>query len=1095
MPYSSLPNFILSLIKNISGKIDKEYLKHVKSLNNISINELIDEIEELSKKYKILFIFDQFEDFFTSQVDQNIFFEFIQKITSPKIDSRIIFSIRRDYISYFLNLNLKYQTRLEYPDFFRNSLDNEYLHYVGYFLKDEIDSILKELLNRYISYSNKLEKHYEKILNIFSSNREIKPIILQIIGLSLENILREERGLSQFIDTINIFDSHFKLKQLWISEIIQDCGEENKILVSLILYLLNWKKDTCSVKTKAEIKWEITNIIEYKKRSNEQISNSILSFLDSSLTILSKSRLLTCSPSIDSQFDRYELSYPEFSDDISSLVSPKLTSVFGDDINFIRNIITYNGIKQHISNESVQKEYARSKKIAIAGISGLVSLSLKLLENQKYLDALIIALRSALLISNSQDLFEVTETNILTDNDLRKIFSNLRLQVLNILSMVIFDIRLHNYRTLKFVGNVDCIGFNPNNFCALVIGLSRNDTNIKEYFLGTYSLNNSNEKIKKIGNQYSSITHICVSENSKKIVTANQNGEVFLYSNSGNFKDTLISCQSVVKGLCMSMDGSKIVCLVQDSIHVFKGRKPFLQKTISNSDEMISNICLLPHIDHLAIAYLSCSEIKFEHLGQDELSSKGISLNSALKDKVNKYIKSLSMASQVNPKLHLHITDNHLCIGADKCSVICFSIEDTNIFDENTNIKISTLNIDNRNTISNLSFDKDNQILAAFCVSDQTVRMWKKGISTLKRGSNFGRVTDITYFSNCKEGIYTIAVSHSLGDIQFFKYQNYTLKNISSCSGKLNTETSVSSLSFTSDGQLLAALNDDLEYNAYIKILSLPNPLTSQIREVSGKQHVTCSLPNQTIHRIRSLFNNSLFIGIDDNYLILWEKVEDKINKIEHQKLNGISSDIALSSDNKKIATTVDSKIILWDLIDLRISRLASLSAPSDCNFSLDTIFTTVSFSLSGKWLAASFDKWICLWNINENQDQPIAFVAHSEKIHCLCFNPVEDSILASASEDGSIKFWNVSHLDDYQPCLKLVNNNVSVSWISFSPDGKSIASGDVEGELSIWNLDLEHLLYVGVDWAQGYIKYTPNIEDHDRRELLRCLKSNDGLV
>ncbi|MFN6529339.1 hypothetical protein [Nostoc sp. ChiSLP03a] len=47
---------------------------------------------------------------------------------------------------------------------------------------------------------------------------------------------------------------------------------------------------------------------------------------------------------------------------------------------------------------------------------------------------------------------------------------------------------------------------------------------------------------------------------------------------------------------------------------------------------------------------------------------------------------------------------------------------------------------------------------------------------------------------------------------------------------------------------------------------------------------------------------------------------------------------------------------------------------------------------------------------------------------------------------------------------------------VSFSPDGKSIASGDSDGVL-VWDFDLNQLLKHGCNMAHDYLKNNPKAE------------------
>lgn len=96
----------------------------------------------------------------------------------------------------------------------------------------------------------------------------------------------------------------------------------------------------------------------------------------------------------------------------------------------------------------------------------------------------------------------------------------------------------------------------------------------------------------------------------------------------------------------------------------------------------------------------------------------------------------------------------------------------------------------------------------------------------------------------------------------------------------------------------------------------------------------------------------------------------------------------------------------------------------------------------------------IQLWG--EHSSKPIRiFKAHDEAITCLSFSPDGD-ILASASNDGKVKLWNLEEvvLGTLKPKILEHGDSVRVCCICFNPKDKSLASGGDDGNIRIWNLE-----------------------------------------
>lgn len=52
---------------------------------------------------------------------------------------------------------------------------------------------------------------------------------------------------------------------------------------------------------------------------------------------------------------------------------------------------------------------------------------------------------------------------------------------------------------------------------------------------------------------------------------------------------------------------------------------------------------------------------------------------------------------------------------------------------------------------------------------------------------------------------------------------------------------------------------------------------------------------------------------------------------------------------------------------------------------------------------------------------------------------------------------------------------------ISFSPDGKMLASASTDGTIILWNLNLDELLVQGCNWLRDYLKTNPNVSESER--------------
>ncbi|MEO0970427.1 MAG: hypothetical protein AAFX80_19400, partial [Cyanobacteria bacterium J06639_18] len=86
-------------------------------------------------------------------------------------------------------------------------------------------------------------------------------------------------------------------------------------------------------------------------------------------------------------------------------------------------------------------------------------------------------------------------------------------------------------------------------------------------------------------------------------------------------------------------------------------------------------------------------------------------------------------------------------------------------------------------------------------------------------------------------------------------------------------------------------------------------------------------------------------------------------------------------------------------------------------------------------------------------------------------FSP-DSRILASASDDRTIKLWNV---DTRKEITTLTGHKDGFISIAFSPDGKSLASGSHDNTIKLWSLDLDDLLAQGCEYLKDYLATRPD--------------------
>jgi len=201
-------------------------------------------------------IFDQFEEFFFANpgpVARREFFQFIADCLELPGALKIVLSLREDYLHFLLEgKQLVRRHGLSEGSMARSQLEDilgkRILYEIGNFAPNDAKAIIQQLSSGSRMY---LEPDLIEALvdDLAGELQEVRPIEMQIVGAQLQT-----EGIQTLSAYRNLGDQPKEtLVQRYLEDVVIDCGEENRQLAELVLFLLTDERGTRPLKTRPEL--------------------------------------------------------------------------------------------------------------------------------------------------------------------------------------------------------------------------------------------------------------------------------------------------------------------------------------------------------------------------------------------------------------------------------------------------------------------------------------------------------------------------------------------------------------------------------------------------------------------------------------------------------------------------------------------------------------------------------------------------------------------------------------------------------------------------------------------------------------------------